>query len=485
VVDALDRPLLFVAAAAVALYLLELRGVVDPKGPARALSIALDLVFVADVTLKIAAQGRRYLTSAWSLVDLLSCLPALALLGHLPFLDAIRFTRLFRFLRVLRSVRVLRAMHSVPALQRFAAEAEQNREGLGFRIALNAGVAVYAGAFLAVLAWVDGHEPPELAAQIEFYLVLGALLATALFIYVMHHQLQDASLGQIRALLNIALPRQVADHFMTHPEAFHDKSRAKATILFMDFVGFTKTSEKLGADVQKLSDHLEAVMDCVVERLVAHDLIIDKFMGDGIMAFRGGPLVAGDEREHARRVVKGALDGRRALLALNDPYFPAIKIGGASAEVLIGAFGTSRRLSYTVLGDGVNLAARLEPACGQCSAEALFCDATRQLCGDDPGIVWRTWGRVRVKGKAAPQPVHEAFDPRDVPDQGFITLYAEALAAWTAHEVARARALFVQADAARPGGDPPSRQHVAWCDELIATGLPLPAGFDASLTVAK
>lgn len=482
-----DRPLLYLALAAVGLYLLELRGLVAPDGWARVASIAIDAIFVADVVIKIATQGRRYLTSAWVLVDLLSCLPAVALLAHVPLFEALRFTRLFRFLRVLRSVRLLRALHLVPALQRFAEEAEQHKEGRAFRIALNAGVAVYAAAFLGVLEWVhvtQGARGGGAAANdIEFFLVVGALFATALFVYVMHHQLQDASMGQIRALLNIALPEQVAAYFLTNPGAYHDKHRGHATILFMDFVGFTKTAERLGADVQTLSDHLERAMDCVVERLIAHDLIIDKFIGDGIMAFRGGPLVTGDAGEHARRVVRAALDGRRALVALNDPYFPAIKIGGASAEVLIGAFGTSRRLSYTVLGDGVNLAARLEPASGQCHTDTLFCDATRRLCGDDPSIVWRTWGHVRVKGKADPQLVHEAFDPRDVGDRSFIRLYAEGIAAWKARDVASARELFRQADAARPGGDPPSRVHLGWCAELEAHDAP--RAFEPVLTVSK
>jgi adenylate cyclase len=251
----------------------------------------------------------------------------------------------------------------------------------------------------------------------------------------------------------------------------------------MDFVGFTRTTEKLGADVQTLSHHLERAMDCVVAELLAHDLIIDKFIGDAIMAFRGGPLVKGDPAEHARRVVKGALDGRRALLALGDPYFSNMKIGGASAECMIGAFGTSRRLSYTVLGDGVNLAARLEPASGHCAAETLFCDATRKLCGDDPAVTWRAWGRIRVKGKAEPLAVHEAFDSASVGDHTFIALYERALGEWEARRVAEARALFAQADAARPGGDPSSRLHLGWCDELLAHGVP--AGFEPVLTVTK
>lgn len=149
VLEALDTPLLALALVAVALYLLELRGIVDAAGPVRWLAMGIDVLFVADTAAKLAVQRRRYLTSAWILVDVLSCLPAIALLAHVPFFEAIRFTRVFRFLRVLRSVRMLRALHLVPAPQRFAKEAERNAEGVSFRVALNLGVALYSVAFLS------------------------------------------------------------------------------------------------------------------------------------------------------------------------------------------------------------------------------------------------------------------------------------------------------------------------------------------------
>jgi adenylate cyclase len=223
-------------------------------------------------------------------------------------------------------------------------------------------------------------------------------------------------------------------------------------------------------------------MDAVVERLVAHDLIIDKFIGDAVMSFRGGPLVVGDAVDHARRVVHAAIEAAGVLSDLNDPYFSRVKIGGASDECLIGAFGTSKRLSYTVLGDGVNLAARLEPASGQCGAQALFCDTTRRLCGDLPGIAWRRWGSIRVKGKAEPQIVWEAFDAARVPDLGFIAIYEQARGVFESGQAAAAHPLFIEADAARLGVDPPSRLHSAWCEDLMAKGIQT---VDPALAVLK
>src|SRR5262249_37274343 len=150
-----------------------------------------------------------------------------------------------------------------------------------------------------------------------------------------------------------------------------------------------------------------------------------------------------------------------------------VKIGGASSDdCLIGAFGTSVRLSYTILGDGVNLAARLEPASRQCGTRNLFDEYTFELCAGRPDIVWRRWGRIRVAGKSTPVSVYEAFDAGENGDLSFITTYHLAIAAFEASDFTRARALFVKADSERAGGDEPSQSFAQWCDKLLAAGQP-------------
>jgi adenylate cyclase len=482
VIEAADRPLLALALGAVVLYLLELRGVVTSTGLARIVSTALDALFITDVLLKVAVMRGRYLRSAWLVTDVLSCLPGISLLANVPWLMAVQFTRMFRVLRVLRGLRVLRSLQFMPTLARLAVDHDE--EGKRFRVGMNVGVAAYAALFLGAIAWLhtEFSSVPIFQERAEFFLVLGALLATALFLFLIHAEVHEASFSQLKSLLNIALPRQVAEYFLHHPDAYHERHRARATALFIDFVGFSATAEKLRSDVQALAQHLERVMDVVVERLAAHDLIIDKFIGDAVMAFRGGPLVQGDESAHARAVVRAALEAADALKILNDPYFSHVKIGGASDECLIGAFGTSGRLSYTALGDGVNLAARLEPASAQCKAHALFCDATRRLCGDIPEIVWRRWGTVRVKGKAEPQIVWEALSTVPAEDYGFVATYERARNIFESEGHAAARPHFVEANARRTGGDPPSQLHIDWCDELAKGCVEIE---DKALSVSK
>jgi adenylate cyclase len=300
------------------------------------------------------------------------------------------------------------------------------------------------------------------------------MLMMLFFLYIMAYHQLDVSQSQLRALLNLALPKQVAETFIHDPTAYEQKSRTPAAVLFMDFVGFTRTCERLARDPDTISAHLERAMDRLVGELVEHDLIIDKFIGDAIMSFRGGPLVTGDLPEHAYRAVRAALDSIEALKTLDDTYFKHVKIGGAAADdCLIGAFGTSARLSYTILGDGVNLAARLEPASYQCGTQNLFCEMTHRLCTGRADVTWRRWGRIRVAGKSEPIAVFEAFDTADLGDPRFITSYHRALEAFEHNDFQPARDLFLLADQQRAGGDKPARHFAEWCDQLLLEGPPV------------
>jgi adenylate cyclase len=324
------------------------------------------------------------------------------------------------------------------------------------------------------VVYFDLQKIDDESNRYEFVLILGMMLMMLFFLYIMAYHQLDVTQANLRALLNLALPKQVAERFVIDPTAYEQKSRTPAAILFMDFVGFTRTCELLSHDPDTISAHLEAAMDRLVSELVRHDLIIDKFIGDAIMSFRGGPLVTGDLADHAYRAVRAALDSIRELAALNDPYFNRVKIGGAAApDCLIGAFGTSARLSYTILGDGVNLAARLEPASEQCGTQNLFCETTYRLCARRPDLTWRRWGRIRVVGKSDSVEVYEVFQKDELPDPTFIATFHRALEAFEHHDFDRARDLFIQADHQRPCGDEPSRYYVQWCETLLLGGTPV------------
>jgi class 3 adenylate cyclase len=526
-IESMDRPLLGLALITVALYLLDLKGLL---GPARrfyqAFTLLVDFTFVFDFVLKARTFGKDYLRTPWALIDFLSCLPVLDILAiGFRSLPTLQFIRVFRMLRILRTLRVLRALRAMSAFDQFVKEAEaaESKKHAHNRInlAVVAMTIVVIGLIVVARTQMERHyfdevdtglmdgaplsyfeamggstKPPtdsrsftrtaliegkpvtlyfdlehvdERSNDIEFFLIMGMIITIGFFMYIINYHHFDITQAQLRAVLNLALPRQVADRFVTEPDAYQRKTQSPGSIVFMDFVGFTQTCEQLANDPDRLSAHLEQAMDRLVCELLKHDVIIDKFIGDAVMSFRGGPLVEGSLGEHAYRVVRASLDSVKALAQLNDRYFRRVKVGGASSiDCLIGAFGTSARLSYTILGDAVNVAARLEPASVQCGTQNLFCELTYRLCANRPDLVWRRWGKIRLAGRSTPVMVYEVFEAVDFPDRRFLDTFHRALEAFELREFAEARTLFLQAADERPGGDEPCQRYVAWCDTLIA-----------------
>jgi len=479
-VDRAEVPLLWLAAVAVGAYVADLLQVWSMLGMAdgyRWVALSIDLVFVVDLVVKLVARGTSYVRTPWFLVDLICALPVVSTISAAPnALQGLRFVRMFRMLRALRMLRVLRSLRILRLLHHTGTTREQHR----YHRVLSLAVVVYAVAFVLLVGFAGTvDETPDARRLRELWLVVGSLLGMGLILVVTRFQIPAIWSRQMRALLNVALPQQVAEHFMQNPEAYDRNVRAPATVIFCDIKGFTSTVETIGLDDLKV--HLEGALDAVVDAHLAQDMIIDKFIGDAVMSFRGGNLVQGDAADHAYQVVRGALDGMAALAALDDPYFREIKVGGASAtDALIGTFGTSKRLSYTILGDRVNLAARLEASCNALGVSTLFCDRTHELVGERSDIHWRCVGELRVQGKDVTTVAWEAFDASvELP---WLDGFHRALEAWRSGDPERARAGFAEVLAARPD-DGPSALYLARCEALVASGIP--AGWTPVLTTSK
>ena len=532
--DRSDRWMLMLAGVAVGIYMADLRGVwrsLDVQHSYELMALFIDSVFVVDLLLKCYLLRKKYTKSVWFLIDVLSALPILASMAVLPSsfagLRVARGIRLFRMLRMLRTLRVLRAIR---LFQFVKPPPDRSKERKVFERTLTVGVLIYTGLFLSLMGWVslsqiegeiigmqgpgrNGNIKVELALppppgtratelkdreitlvdlpttqilrsadEIEFYFVLGSILGMLLIVVVARAQVPAIASHQVRTILNVALPQQVADHLMKKPEDYDHTVAAPATIVFADIRGFTTAVEALGDDLATLKTHLEDAMDAVVQVHHKYDLIVDKFIGDCVMSFRGGDLVEGTPEEHAWRVVRAAIEATRALAELKDPYFQQIRTGGASGDdVLVGTFGTSSRLSYTVLGDRVNLAARLESAGKPLGVANLFCGRTRELTAGRDDIVWRTVGTLRAEGKTEAVSVHEAFFSDD--DLSWLEGYEAAIAAYAAKEFQAALDGFMATDAAREGGDGTSKFYVPMCH--AALGGPLPEDWSATLALKK
>ncbi len=182
-----------------------------------------------------------------------------------------------------------------------------------------------------------------------------------------------------------------------------------ATVLFSDIRGFTTLTEELGphATVTMLNEYFEIMVECIQKE----GGMLDKFIGDAIMAAFGIPVGHDDDED---RAVRAAIAMIRSLEAwnvtrVNDGKKPVnIGIGLNSDVVVTGNIGSKKRMDYTIIGDGVNLAARLESACKQYAARILISEFTQKKLRGTYRM--REIDLVVVKGKTKPVGVYEILD---------------------------------------------------------------------------
>ena len=243
------------------------------------------------------------------------------------------------------------------------------------------------------------------------------------------------------------------------------------TVLFSDLLGFSRVAEELAAEeiVQLLNEYFLSMEDIIF----SYDGTVDKFEGDGIMAFFGAPI---ETHDHALKAVKAACAMQRKMNELSNtwkmkgrPTF-RMRIGINTGPTIVGNMGSFRKMNYTVMGDGVNIAARLESANKIYGTRILIGEETKNAMEENPesDILFRELDLARVPGRAHPLRIFEVLCDEEKPAEFTtrkLTLFSEGKDLYNAKDFSAARNKFWEITLMDPQ-DGPSKLYIQRCEEL-------------------
>ncbi len=304
---------------------------------------------------------------------------------------------------------------------------------------------------------------PMVLPVLAFLVVLGR-----------EHRAERQRAEFIRGMFSHYLNPSVVDWLVNHPEGLRlGGERRTLTVLFSDIRGFTTLSEELTAEslVKLLNEYLGA-MTTVVFR---HQGTLDKYVGDALMAVYGAPV---DQQDHAARACRTALEMTKALRLFNlerrRQKLPELDIGIGvnSGEMVVGNMGSPLRFDYTVLGDAVNLAARLEGQTKSYGVQTIVGEGTRQLL--DQEFLVRELDLIRVKGKREPARVYQLLGLREDLSNDEVKahdIFREGLESYRNSCWDKAISQFERVLAVLPD-DGPSRLFIERCDSFRLTPPP-------------
>ena len=240
----------------------------------------------------------------------------------------------------------------------------------------------------------------------------GLILLTGITVMFLRALAEETNRRQLRAAFGQYLsPTMVKSIEQSGQKPELGGITTDISVFFLDIRGFTSLSETLADKPQTLTRIINFMLDHCTQIILKHGGTLDKYIGDAIMAFWNAPL---EQADHARRAVDAAIEIENSLPELNRQLDQlmgedcleaplSIGIGIATGPAVVGNFGSRQRLSYSVLGDTVNLAARLEPVVKQTGVAITLADQTARQAAH-PDIVSLT--AFTVRGRQESEPIH-------------------------------------------------------------------------------
>jgi adenylate cyclase len=341
---------------------------------------------------------------------------------------------------------------------------------LGLMILLPPLASVLAGAGI-LLAYAAGVQYLFSGFQMVWPLVapLGAGAATILALLIFNFMVEAREHRWIKKSFSQYLNKEVIDILVKHPDQLRLGGEEKdLTVIMADIRNFTTLSETLTPEalIQLLNRYLEELTEVILD----NGGTLDKYMGDAVMAFFGAPVSDENHPQNACRTVIQMCDRlQRKRQEWMAQGLPALHfgVGISTGAMVVGNLGSRRRFDYSVIGDNVNLASRLEGLTKIYGVEVIIPEQTRDRL--DPTFVCRELDMVQVKGRQALVRIFELIGMAPDQTQGvaFISQFERGLHRYRCREFEAAIRLFQQTLQLRPK-DKPSHLFIQRCQQLMA-----------------
>ena len=286
---------------------------------------------------------------------------------------------------------------------------------------------------------------------------LGAAFTTSFAALIWQVVEEQKQKGRIKGMFGAYVAPELVDSMVESGEdpqlGGHD---AEITAYFSDIQSFSTFSERLGSGplVELMNEYLTACTDIVQ----AEGGTLDKYIGDAVVAMFGAPIPMPD---HAYRACVASQRVHVKLLELREKWrsegdkWPSIvwvmqsRIGLNTGVSMIGNMGSRTRFNYTMMGDNVNLAARMESGAKSWGVYSMCTESTKQACEQHGGdhVVFRPLGRIVVKGRTQPVPIYEIVGLKEhvsAQMRECITIFGQAMERYYARDWTAALGLFAQ-----------------------------------------
>lgn len=311
-------------------------------------------------------------------------------------------------------------------------------------------LAVCAAVAVFLLHYYHGSALPRVPLAFEFLTILVLYMLYVLLSYIA--EIRDRK--RFAALLSQYVPPELANEYSRNPATMGlGGEEREITVLFCDVVGFTAISEQL--ESKQMADWLNGFFAVASKVIVRHRGTIDKYMGDSVMAVWGAPAPS---TTHAFDALSAAMDIQLEIAELQQSYidkgWPAISVGvGVSTGLAnVGPMGSKYRMDYTVIGDAVNVAQRLEEQTRKYHVPVIVSDKTAIAL---PDMLFRELDTISVKGRKSAVNMYQPlltndpagnfdseFDEREI--KQFLRMHEEAMIASKDEDWTNARRLFIK-----------------------------------------